>query len=146
MFKEVFKRSLMFNPDVEIQNTLFERMKKDDDYKLYVVGHLHEQKVMTHGNRKLIQSGCFRDEFMYSEKDQTFTLIPKSYLEIWMQGPNVACSNMLELQVADIPEHRVPTSINQYKEIIENKLGTADDRLKNRIDIESQEEKEKDED
>lgn len=139
MLREAFKRSFFFfNADVELENQLHKQMVKTDQYKVYVLGHTHDPKLVTFGDRKIIQAGCFRDEFMLN-KDGTFTLIPKSYVEVCLKNNMVSTSNILEIDGPQIDEKDFPKSLSAYHEIIQNKLGPADQRLKSRIDIENQE-------
>lgn len=139
MLREAFKRSFFFfNADVELENQLHKQMVKTDQYKVYVLGHTHDPKLVSFGDRKIIQSGCFRDEFMLN-KDGTFTLIPKSYVEVSLKSNMVATTNILEIDGPEIDEKDYPKSLNAYHQVIQEKLGPADQRLKSRIDIENQE-------
>lgn len=143
MVREAFKRSFMFNPDVELEDKLFERMKISNEYKVYVVGHMHETKVVTYGDRKVVQMGCFRDEFMFTRSTESFEIIPKTYLEIELQGNKMKKLNILEELILELAEGRIPKSFDSYKDVIARKLGTPEKRLQNKIEIEKQEDKEK---
>jgi UDP-2,3-diacylglucosamine pyrophosphatase LpxH len=143
MLKEAFKRSFFFfNADVELENLLHKKMEKSSEYKVYVLGHTHDPKLVSFGDRKIIQAGCFRDEFMMDSTHTKFTLIPKSYVEVRMKRNMVIATNMLEVEGPDIDPTRVPKSLHTYHDVLNQKLGPADERLKSRIDIENQEIKE----
>lgn len=139
MLREAFKRSFFFfNADVELETQLHKQMVKSDQYKVYVFGHTHDPKLSSFGDRKIIQAGCFRDEFMMN-KDGTFSLIPKSYVEVTMKNNMVSTTNIIEVPGPELSESQFPKPLNSYHEKIQEKLGTADERLKSRIDIENQE-------
>ena len=139
MLKEAFKRSFFFfNADVELENELHQKMITTDQYKVYVLGHTHDPKLVSFGDRKIIQAGCIRDEFML-KKDGTFSLIPKSYVEVTLENNLVTTTNLLEFSGPELLTERYPSSLSAYHDKLQRKLGSADKRLKSRIDIENQE-------
>lgn len=145
MVREAFKRSFMFNPDVEIENITVQRMRTHNDFKVYVLGHLHDPKITSYGNRRLIELGCIRDEYMYELEDKSFTPIAKSYAEICMVRNQVETANLLEIAPLEDCYKRLPRPLESYHDVLARKLGTAEERLKDKLDIENQEEKEKSE-
>lgn len=144
MLKVAMKRSLFFNPDVEISEYFYNQISHHEDTRVYVVGHMHNTHVLSYGNRKVLQSGCFRDEFMLGPDRKSYTPIPKSFVEVELVGNEVQTSNLKEVMGPEIPLENYPRQLEDIKPIIEEKLGTAEERLKDKLEIEAHEMKEDD--
>ncbi len=142
MLKETMRRSLFFNPDVEINKYFYDQITHNEDVRLYVIGHMHNPYIRSYGNRKVIQSGCFRDEFMIESDLKSYTAIPKTYTEIELYRNMVQTSNLIEIQGPELDDSRIPSPLQDFIPIIEKKLGTAEERLQDKLDIEAQEERE----
>lgn len=142
MLKETMRRSVFFNPDVEINRFFYDQIVHHEDVKVYVIGHMHNPFIRSYGNRKVIQSGCFRDEFMLESDRESFTPIPKTYVEVELMNNLVTKSNLIEITPPEESYKRIPKGLQSYIEVIDKKLGTAEQRLKDKLEIEAQEEKE----
>jgi UDP-2,3-diacylglucosamine pyrophosphatase LpxH len=111
MLKEVIWRASSKNTDVLIEGDLLQRMSRSDDILLYVIGHMHEAQWTSHGDRKILQSGCLRNEYMISPRGESLWPMPKSYIEAWTRNGRPVISALVELEGPPAPEGYVPASI-----------------------------------
>lgn len=142
MVKEAFRRSISFNPEVEMGEHFLDRMVKEKGVKTYVLGHMHEPRMWSYGDRKVIQSGCFRHEFMLGNREGEYSLIPKSYVEVNFSRNKVTTSNLVEISGPVVEKEYYPKPLSQYVPLIREKLAPPEVRLKDKLDIEAQEAKE----
>lgn len=127
MLREGFKRSLIFNPDVSMGQKLYKELESNEDIKLHVLGHGHDPKLVSYGDRKIIQAGCFRDEFMLTEGrgeewEGEYKLIPKSYTEVLFKNNRAHSSNLREICFGECQTSRVPRSLGYYREYVKDML------------------------
>ena len=110
-FKEVLYRFMSKNPQVHLQDDLEGLIRQPSGPRVVVVGHSHEPRIVTFGDRKLIQAGCMRDEFMIDGKGRLLRPIPKSYVEIYQRRGHTVRSLMLEVDGPRRPAEEIPESI-----------------------------------
>jgi UDP-2,3-diacylglucosamine pyrophosphatase LpxH len=111
MLKEVIWRFSIQSPEVLMSDGLVARMRSSSDFQLYVVGHQHESQWLSFGDRKILQSGCLRNEYMVDAKGETFRPIPKSYVEAWMREGVPVVSALVEFEGPPAPAGYLPRSI-----------------------------------
>ena len=90
---------------------LQQRLKQEDDVALYVIGHSHQSGWWSYGDRKVMQNGCFRNEYMLADNGKTLRPIAKSYAEVFMRGEWPLVSHFVELEGPPPPQGYVPASI-----------------------------------
>jgi len=144
MIKEIIRRSTMFNPDIEFSGDIREKMMDESSpYRVFILGHRHEPHLASHGNRRMLQSGCWRSEYML-EDDETLVSLPKSYIELWQDvNGRTLVSELKDVYAPDVPLHYIPGSLKDLRPRIQNAMGSYTERLKSRFEIEAQELKEK---
>mgnify|MGYP001184939914 CR=1 FL=1 len=111
MLKELVRRLVSWDVDVEMGDDLQRRMVKSDEFDLYLVGHQHEPGWWSHGSRKVLRTGCMRDEFMLSERGAVQTPINKTWAEVFMAGTEVVRSHLVEVPAPERPPGTMPASI-----------------------------------
>ncbi len=111
MLKEVAWRATSRNADVERSESLRQRLAASDEFRLYVLGHHHEALWIGFGDRKLLQSGCMRNEYMIADGGEVLRPIPKCYVEALLRGGQPVVSRFVELEAPPAPEGYVPASI-----------------------------------
>lgn len=111
MLKEVAWRFTSKNPEVEISGELRQRMAASDEFLLYVIGHKHESQWLSFGDRKILQSGCMRNEYMLSDAGRALRPIPKCYVEVFLRDGVPVVSHFVEFEGVPAPEGYVPRSI-----------------------------------
>lgn len=111
MLKEVVSRLVLVEIDVEMSDDLQRRMVESDSFDLYLVGHQHEPGWWSHGRRKVLRTGCLRDEFMLYERGNVQVPINKTWAEVYMSGPDVVRSHLVEQPAPLRPKDSMPASI-----------------------------------
>lgn len=140
MVKETLKRSFYaFRPDVEIDQSLDAVRRQNPHLRTFVFGHLHEASSRSIGNRKIVLSGCFRDEFMITEHDMAYHPIPKSYIEVDFIDNMVSTVHLMEVANTAISPAEFPQPLNYYHTFIESRLGPAEKRLQAQREIQAHE-------
>jgi UDP-2,3-diacylglucosamine pyrophosphatase LpxH len=140
MIKEMVKRSSNFSAEVEMDQFFHKKMQESERTRLYMIGHQHEAFVWSYGNRKVIQTGCFRDEFMIESAGKSLVPIPKSYAEVFMYNHQLVASRLLEISC---PEQRdfIPALPHSFLPKLKEHLGTADEQMKEKMAMEREEKK-----
>lgn len=128
MLKELVRRLVSWDPEVTMGDDLQRRMVKSDDFDLYLVGHQHEPGWWSHGSRKVLRTGCMRDEFMLSERGAVQTPINKTWAEVYMAGTEVVRSHLVEVHAPERPRGTMPESIFECVEALRARLASAKTR------------------
>lgn len=111
MLKEVIWRLTSGNAEVLPDDKLLHRMTESDQTRLFVLGHMHEPRWTSHGDRKVLQAGCLRNEYMICDREGALRLIPKSYVEVYLRGGEPVVSHFVEFEGPAAPEGYLPASI-----------------------------------
>ena len=112
MVKELVSRFRSKNVEVSIDDSLLRSLREDDRIRLYVVGHRHEPACWSHGDRKVLQSGCIRNQYMVTNGGHGFRPMPKGYIEAYCQGDGTPIlSQHVEVAGPPAPPGYVPDSI-----------------------------------
>lgn len=127
MVKEIAYRFVSVDTDVSIAGHYRRQLVNDSDHRLYVIGHRHEASWWSYGDRKLLQTGCVRDEYMLDDKGRLTRLIPKSYAEACLQGDTLLCSHLVEPLWRASPRP-LPETVLTVRPAIRRLLGTQRER------------------
>lgn len=111
MLKEVVRRLVATDVDVAMDDDLQRRMVESDAFDLYLVGHQHEPGWWSHGRRKVLRTGCLRDEFMIHDRGAAQVHINKTWAEAYLSGPDVVRSHLVEAPAPARPADTMPDSI-----------------------------------
>jgi UDP-2,3-diacylglucosamine pyrophosphatase LpxH len=128
MLKELVRRLVSWDPEVTMGDDLQRRMVQSDDFDLYLVGHQHEPGWWSHGSRKVLRTGCMRDEFMLSEGGAVQTPINKTWAEVYMAGAEVVRSHLVEVHAPERPRGTMPESIFDCVAELRARLASAKTR------------------
>lgn len=140
MIKELVRRLVSWEVDVEMGDSLQRRMMTSEIFDLYLVGHQHEPGWWSHGNRKVLRTGCMRDEFMLVERGRAQLPINKTWAEIYLHGDDVVRSHIVEHVAPERPPGTFPTSIFDVVPEIRERL--AAQRAATGLQMAAQEEQE----
>lgn len=143
MLKEVSRRFVSQDPDLYFDKHFVNRIHTTKKYRLYLVGHLHEVFVGSNGNRKIIQTGCFRNEFMIGSSSDKLEPISKTYAEVFLKNNRLVRSELVEVNEFPMPERYIPCSLPEFRPIIKQIIGTFSDRSKSEKEIAEQEKRER---
>lgn len=111
MLKELVRRLASYDVDVTMGDNLQRQMSESDRFDLYLIGHQHEPGLWSHGHRKVLRTGCIRDEFMLLERGRIQMPINKSWAEIYLSDRDVVRSNLVEHVAPDRPADSMPASV-----------------------------------
>lgn len=140
MLKEVARRFRFLDPDVSIGDYFFRQVRSDEGAQIYVLGHMHSPSLWSYGNRKIMQTGCFRNEFMISSDGKELTPIAKSLAKIYLKDMTVIRAKLTEVSSPEMPPDYVPkTDIQEFKPVILDLLGSTEDRKKQKLEMEKAE-------
>jgi hypothetical protein len=124
MLKEVVWRFASKNPDVMPLDELTSRLSSSDEFLLYVLGHKHQPAWTSYGDRKVLQAGCLRNEYMLLA-DGAIRPIQKSYVEAYLRDGVPVISHLIEVESPPAPEGYVPTSIFDVVPAVRALLATS---------------------
>lgn len=130
MVKEVFRRFTTASPEVAFQPDWLEKKVRDHPAELVVVGHLHQVSSRYHGSTRLLQSGCFRDEYLLSEDGESFTPRLKPYYEIHIHRDRISGLLAREIPGPARPAEEIPPSVFPARELAAEVLAEMGDRSK----------------
>ena len=111
MFRELVYRFGSQDPDVRVGEHYQRPLMADKGHRLTVIGHLHTARWWSYGDRKILQTGCFRDEYMLADRGGELRPIPKTLAEIYLHGGRVVTSSLIELAGPPAPEGHMPADI-----------------------------------
>jgi len=111
LVKELMSRYYNKNTEIELETALMEQLRERDDVLLYVIGHTHLPGVWTYGDRKLMQAGCLRNEYMPVDEGKTLRAVPKNFIEVYLRDEAPVRSSFVEVEAPEPPPGYVPESI-----------------------------------
>lgn len=115
MVKEVIYRFTSTDPEVSMGDHFVKRLEWDFEHRVLIVGHQHVPMLRSYGNRYLLQTGCFRNEFMLEDAGHRHVPLPRVYAEVYMKGEQTLRANLAEVPAPPMPEGYVPESIFEFQ-------------------------------
>lgn len=128
MFKEIAYRFGSLDPNTSTGDTFQKKVSESRRVKVCLLGHEHRPGWWSVDDRKVLRTGCFRNEFMLDPEGRTQTLMPTVYAEVWLQGHRVVRSSLVEIDSPPPPPGYVPDSIFAVLPQIRALLGSSQDR------------------
>ncbi len=111
MLKEIIWRFGSNHTDVTMGQALLKRIEEEDRYRLYIVGHEHQPLMRSFGDRRVLQAGCLRNEYMLVDDGQSVRPINKCYVEAYLRQGVPIASGFVEVEPPSPPPGYVPDSI-----------------------------------
>ncbi len=143
LFKQVVYRFSSMDPAMHVSRTYRDQLLGGDArHRVVVIGHEHHPLWWSHGDRKVLRTGCFRNEFMLDEYGGGQEPIPNTWAEIWLGGGQAIRSHLLEIEAPPTPEGYVPDSIFHVLPEVRRLLEDHGDRPGMSAAVEEQEERE----
>ncbi|MCO4745341.1 MAG: hypothetical protein KC912_11180 [Proteobacteria bacterium] len=96
MAREVAYRFSTHDTSLHLGQAYKKLMRERDDLRVCVIGHLHQSHVWTWLDRRVLTTGCLRDEFAIDEDGGLERRLPKSWAEIRMDGDIVRSAQLVE--------------------------------------------------
>ncbi len=110
LFKEIGYRLGTQDFELRVANHYRARLMHGP-HRVIVVGHEHVAGMWTWGDRRLLRTGCIRDEFMLEEGGAVLSPIPKSWAEIYLQEGRTVRSHLIDAHGPPPPPDWLPESI-----------------------------------
>lgn len=130
MLREVVYRLATGAMDVSLNDTYHRLVKANDDVQVCIIGHSHEAGWHTRGRKKLLQTGCFRNEFAMLDSGERQELLPKVYAEAYQHQGRTVRSHLVEIDAPPPPPGYVPDSLfsvaEPLRELLEQRNLAAD--------------------
>jgi hypothetical protein len=115
MLREVVYRLGTVHADVAIGDHYQRRLRGDDALRLFVVGHQHEPGWWSQGDRKVLRTGCFRNEYTFGRGGSGYRLLPKVYAEIYLKDERAVRSHLVEVDAPPAPVGYMPATIHEVR-------------------------------
>lgn len=128
MIREIGYRFASADMSVSFDNHFRRALKSSESHRLYVVGHTHDAGWWSYGDRKLLQTGCFRNEYMLDRHGLKQTPIPNVYAEVYLDGDVICRSHLVELAPAPTPPGYLPVSLLAFLAPVKALLGSEQER------------------
>lgn len=126
MLKEIAYRFGSKHADVEMGDRYQRRLAGSDGVRVCVVGHQHEPGWWSFGDRKVLRTGCMRNEFMLLGDDEPPRLIPKVYAELFVSGEHTVRSHLVEIEAPPPPSGYLPTHLRDVVPQVREALRSRD--------------------
>lgn len=115
MLREVLYRSTTFDPDTAASAHYQRLVGEQDRYRVVVIGHLHTPGWWSWSDRKVLQAGCLRDEYVIDRAGAVTGMLPKVYVEVFLSKGRAIRSHLVEVDGPPaIPDH-VPANILELR-------------------------------
>jgi UDP-2,3-diacylglucosamine pyrophosphatase LpxH len=129
MFREVLYRFGSQDPDINLGDVHQRRLQRDPRFRVRCIGHHHQPLWWTWSDRKLLVTGCFRDEFAVDAEGRIDpTPLPKVYAEIYQRQGRTVRSHLVEIDGPEAQPGAVPADLASCKGIVAGLLGPAEER------------------
>ncbi|MFC1852334.1 hypothetical protein ACFL27_19220 [candidate division CSSED10-310 bacterium] len=89
MIKEIVRRFSTRSPEVSFDKSLLKKVINTRPEQLFISGHLHRIGTFYNGNQRIINAGCFRDEYLLLEDGAKYIPALKSYYEVYLLADQI---------------------------------------------------------
>ncbi len=114
MLREIVYRFGTGHADVSMGDTYQKKLTEDDGLRLFLIGHQHEPGWWSRGDRKVLRTGCFRNEFSLTGTSE-YRLLPKVFAEVYMKAGHAVRSHLVEVDAPPPPPGYMPASITELR-------------------------------
>jgi len=143
LFREVAYRFGSQDPDVGLGDIHQRRLQRDDQWRVRSVGHHHQAVWWSFADRKLLATGCFRDEFVVAADGSIRPQpLPKVYAEIYQHQGRSVRSHLVEVDGPPAQPDAVPLTVQSMRASVQQLLGPDEER---RAELTAREAQERDE-
>lgn len=111
MLKEVVYRIGTGDPDVSSADSRRFLHERHDGARLLLLGHEHEPALSSLAGRRVLRTGCFRNEYLLDLTAGEHELLPKVYAEVYLRERRAVRAQLVEVDLPP-PEPTVPRAIS----------------------------------
>ncbi len=124
LFKDIAYR--LGASDFELSVTAkFQALLKGGEHRVIVIGHEHAAGMWTWGGRRLLRTGCIRDEYMLEDEGTVQRRIPWSWAEVYLKDGQAVRSHLVDAEGPPSRPGRVPESIFEVLPRVKELLATS---------------------
>lgn len=124
LLKEVVYRLRTGDPDIAPSPRHLDLLEGDEGYRVVCVGHLHEAALVTKCDRRLITTGCLRNEYAMSATGKILGSLPKVWAHLWQREGRTLTAGLQEAYGPPPPEGHAPAHIRDILPRIARYLGS----------------------
>ena len=129
MLKEVVRRFVLTNPDVEMHRGWLTETVHRKSASLFVTGHMHRIGQHWHQGKRVVQTGAMRDEYRILAGGAAFAPMLKTWLEVDLDRSGRIIGLTTREQLGpDRPAQELPESIFDLVPVVRAKLASLGDR------------------
>lgn len=85
--------------------------------RVFLTGHVHEPGWANDGDRRVLQTGCFRNEYALDAESAQPSLLPSVYAEVYLSADRAVRSHLVEVRAPRPPEETIPTPPAELPEL-----------------------------
>jgi hypothetical protein len=126
MIREMVRRITTGQVDVAFNKSWLTNTVEQRPQELFVTGHLHRPGGELIGHKRVMQLGCFRDEYYLLDEGRSFEPILKPYCEIYLKGERIV--QLVVREIAGPPPVGAPASIFDVVPKLREMLDAMGDR------------------
>lgn len=131
MLKEVMYRFSTLDP--EAPSLPYQKLVRREDHpRITVVGHHHRPAWWSWSDRKVLQAGCLRNEYVLGHDGAVESMLPKVYVEVAMAGDRAVRSQLVEIDGPAAPGH-MPESLDALRSQVLPLLAPLEERAQLQI-------------
>ncbi len=112
LFRQVAARLQSGDASIQLDPRL-ETEIAEGPQRLTVLGHLHDASWRSQGARKVLRTGCMRDEFLVEDDGRVGRVLPKVYAEVLLRHGTTRRSHLVEVDGPRGAHAAMPASINE---------------------------------
>ena len=114
-FKEILYRFGTRDLEIGTSDYFHKLVCNDGPIKVAISGHTHSPALWTHADRRVLTTGCWRNEFVMV--GDRFEPLPRVHAHVWMQGKRSLHATLVEHAAPPIPKGYVPPIHKQLPEL-----------------------------
>ena len=128
MVREVAYRFGSMDPDVSFGHAYGDLLRDDPRWRVRSIGHHHQPTWWSYGDRKLLATGCYRNEFMVRPDGTVGEQLPKVHAEVYQLRGRTVRSHLVELSGPPTPEGFVPRDLQSMRPMVRSLLKSDAER------------------
>jgi hypothetical protein len=108
MLKEVSYRLITADSNLGSPDHFLKMLEGDAGYRVVVVGHVHEPALVVRADRRMITTGCLRNEYVIDHHGTVLGALPKSWAHLWQRDGRTLFSSLEEAYGPPAPVGHAP--------------------------------------
>lgn len=127
MLKEVSYRLVTADSNLGSPEHYLKMLEGDAGYRVVVVGHVHEALLVARADRRLITTGCLRNEYVIDDSGAVLGPLPKVWAHVWQRDGKTVASGLEEAYGPTPPEGHAPVHVRDVLPRIAHHVASPDE-------------------